>query len=252
MEKFLLNYKESQPNLGLIMYPESFMIGFEKKSEIRLIGKSGAGKTTYLRNLVINASYKYALGEFLYLDQKMKLPKSTDSILSIMGELVKYSIDIDLLCKYSEILGIENIINRETIYESFLIQPSGGEEKRILILRAIIGILMGKCRCRLIFNDEITAGLDEESWSKVRQVIDILKRDFRVFFITIDHHNITDVVEYLVCKEIVDVDVDLNSDEYPPLKSSYLINMYTILDETPKKKKTKVLTWIPEIDEHPF
>jgi len=247
MEKFMNTYKAAKPTLGLKMVPETFLSDFTKNMEIRLLGKSGAGKTTYLRNLVIRASGIYALGEFLYLDQKMHLPKSTSSILSIMGELVKGRVNINVLCRFAEILGIENVINQDTIHKPFLIQPSGGEEKRILILRAIIGILMGKSKVRVIFNDEITAGLDDDSWLKVRTVISLLKTEFGVYFISIDHHHIDKVIEYKVYKKVVNIATEEKEFE----GASWLIDMYKT-ESVDSKKNTEVLVWVPGVDPEPF
>ena len=101
--------------------------------------------------------------------------------------------------EYAEILGVDNIIKADTIDTTFN-NPSGGEEKRLLFLRAILPILHGITEVKVLFCDEITAGLDDANWRKMRKVIDELKlKGLKV--VTIDHHDFIPDISFNVQKK---------------------------------------------------
>ena len=110
------------------------------------------------------------------------------------------SCELATLYHYAGILGIQNIINDHTIDKPFK-KPSGGEEKRIMLLRAILPILHGHSDIKVLFCDEITSGLDEINRVKVRSLIDAIK-DKRVAIVSIDHGNIICDRSYKVQKKL--------------------------------------------------
>lgn len=186
LEKSLSEYETYEQGFDHIDV-EDIMVG---EDEVQLYGKSGCGKTTYMSQRVCKEFINTAKGQFIYMDQKMKLLKSQRNILSIMGDDLDHDsqMDVTMLLHYAKIMGIDNLINVATVRSPFE-KPSGGEEKRIMILRALLPLLLDVSNVKIIFNDEITAGLDDDSWHHVRDIIDILKAK-NVKFITIDHHKL--------------------------------------------------------------
>jgi len=158
--------------------------------ETQICGPSGCGKTTFMKKTVIRLFKKLSPGQFIYMDQHMRLLKSDRSILNIMSDdLVDGRLmNVNMLLYYALQLNIDNIINSDTIHELF-IEPSGGEEKRIMILRALLPLLLSASTVKIIFNDEITSGLDIDNWRNVRGIIEELKID-GIKFVTIDHHEL--------------------------------------------------------------
>jgi ABC-type lipoprotein export system ATPase subunit len=156
--------------------------------EIQLYGPSGCGKTSFMRNKVIELFMNSYPGQFIYMDQHMRLIITDRSILSIMSDDLQSPnmMDINTLLHYSKMLAIDNKINIDTSHKPFD-GVSGGEEKRIMTLRAWMPLLIGVSKVKVIFNDEITAGLDYDNWGHVRCIVNILKKT-GVQFVTIDHH----------------------------------------------------------------
>ncbi len=194
-ETFIKGYiKLDESKLIDLTDPVQVLKEFEYNSEIRLYGDSGGGKTTWMYKKVIKLMQTYKPGTWLLLDQQMKLRIDQRPIKVVMADYITDISDIsdhnytNTLLKYAEIMGISNLINESTLHKSF-IKPSGGEEKRILTLRAFLPILLGKSAIKIIFNDEITAGLDKENWSKVRKVVAEIKEKYGIKFLTIDHHD---------------------------------------------------------------
>ena len=218
--------------------------------EIRIKADSGGGKTTYVMNKIITLYKRFYVGQWLYMDQKMNIPKSSSSTIhEIMSQFMPHGkkADVTQLYRYSRVLGIDNVINKSTLNCTFT-KPSGGEEKRIMFLRAVLPILSGSSKVRAIFCDEVTAGLDDVNWARVRSVIDDIKKT-GVKFVTIDHHEFEADITYHVKKAVE----DLPSHELASVKPSWFDNMmntYRYRYKSPKEasKKTKVHVWLPEIE----
>jgi Fe-S cluster assembly ATPase SufC len=157
--------------------------------EVKLIGPSGCGKTTLMRKLIAEICNKFVLGYILYVDQFACLPAG----LSIEAyftsafpeDTLPDSFEEELL-RRAELLGIANVINRNTLKKDFS-NPSGGERKRIIVLKYILPILMDSSKVMIAFLDEVSAGLDEPSFAKVRNMIEEVKEK-GVKVVSIDHH----------------------------------------------------------------
>jgi len=251
--------KEYQPmnNLPLkTLYYSNILEPFLDNNvrEIRLCGASGDGKTSWMINKVINTYRNYYSGQWIYLDQKMKLLKSSKSIKQIMSDYLPKNIQInlDILFEYSIKMNIDNIINYDTINKPFK-KPSGGEEKRILILRAIMPILMKVTNIKIIFNDEVTAGLDENNWLLVRKIFTNLKEQFGIRFITIDHHNFDADINLSVKKKIIKkLTVKENIINNENFISKIFCNLYKKEQEKINKEDSQLYVWIPTIESEPL
>lgn len=190
--EFIVNSKPPSSNLPEPENPGEMINVFTDSSlsEIILVGPSGCGKTTLMRNIITEICDKFTLGFIMYIDQFACLP--------LKQEIYEYFIssfpspaDIpanfeDTLFILSEQLGISNVINKNTLHQSFS-NPSGGEKKRIIFLKYVFPILMGFSKVMIAFLDEVSAGLDTDSFAKVRIIIEELKTQ-GVKIVSIDHH----------------------------------------------------------------
>ncbi len=163
-------------------------------NEIELTGPSGCGKTTLMRRIIAEISTKFMLGYMLYIDQFACVPTGITireyyvSAFSPDRGTGIDEIENDLL-KWAKELCIDNVINTDTLNRPFF-NMSGGERKRIIFLKYTLPILMGVSNVMIAFLDEVSAGLDLESFSKVRAIIEAIKSK-GVKVISIDHHEHT-------------------------------------------------------------
>jgi ABC-type multidrug transport system ATPase subunit len=195
VENFLSNYvRLDETKLNPLEYPSQILKQLEHYNEVRLYAESGGGKTTWMKEKVAWVTENFIAGSWAYLEQKMRLPKTNLTIRQFMvhktaPSFLKDSLKVDKdLCHYADMIGIGNLINHNTLDKTFDC-PSGGEEKRILSLQAFLPILLGDDKVKVIFCDEITAGLDPKNFEKFRDLVQILK-DKGIRFITIEHHDI--------------------------------------------------------------
>ncbi len=223
-------------------------------TELRLYAESGGGKTTWMLRKVVQLMNRYKSG-WLYLDQRMRLPKDTRKIRQIMSDYIYTEINPtyfeNKLCEYAKIIGIENIINKDTLDTCFN-KPSGGEEKRILTLRGLLPILFGISNVKIVFNDEITAGLDDNNWLKVRNLIEFIKTNYGVKFVTIDHHEFTAQKLQVKKKTFNKTKLKVNTSNNNKNIITYLSGLFTsglIKDE--KENNKSILVWIDGMEEEP-
>jgi ABC-type lipoprotein export system ATPase subunit len=160
-------------------------------NEVQLFGPSGCGKTTFMKKTIIDLFINSHPGQFIYMDQHMRLIKTGRTILSVMSDDLPhpFNMNIQALLFFSEMLQITKIINASTLNLPFHNGVSGGEEKRIMILRTLLPLILKVHSVKVVFNDEITAGLDDEAWEQARELVNMLKSQ-GIKFITIDHHHI--------------------------------------------------------------
>jgi Fe-S cluster assembly ATPase SufC len=170
--------------------PRAMMPIFETGiSEVELCGPSGCGKTTLMRRIIAEICGKYVLGHILYIEQFACLPlgqQITEYYASAFPEGKLPANFEEELLRRADQLGISNVINGDTMKMPFL-KPSGGEKKRIIFLKYVLPILMGASNVMIAFLDEVSAGLDAESFAKVRAMIEEVK-GAGVKVVSIDHH----------------------------------------------------------------
>ena len=159
--------------------------------EARIMGKSGCGKTTYMKwNVVYELFKKHRNNVFwIYLDQTETILQHNiiTARMFVTEYLSEERLDDDVLFELAKRMGIGKIINKKTIDLPFK-SPSGGEKNRLMILRAILPIYLGNTKIKYIFADEVTANLDDDTFKIVRGIFEDLKKNYNIIFITIDHH----------------------------------------------------------------
>ena len=188
--EFMNNSQPSSDNLQKPTSPQEMMHVFKNSeiNEIELIGPSGCGKTTLMRKIIAEICNKFVLGYILYIDQFACLQSELsikEYYVSAFSEgKIPENFEEELL-HHAERLGIANIINKNTLIKPFS-NPSGGEKKRIIFLKYILPILMNSSTVMIAFLDEVSAGLDTDSFTKVRVMIEDVKKSVKV--VSIDHH----------------------------------------------------------------
>jgi ABC-type lipoprotein export system ATPase subunit len=166
---------------------------------IRISGKSGTGKTTFMKNLVVKMYRRYTV-DWIWMEQDTFVTDELIGVQMLSGvPQALWDDDLYLLMyEWAGRLGINQIICREKIGEKFQ-NPSGGEKKRITLLRLLMFTLYkikkGLHVPRFIVVDEPCAGLDNDTWMAVQSMFNhMTKHKIRIIFI--DHHDgaITDIV----------------------------------------------------------
>ena len=183
---------------------------FERRdiSEVVLIGPSGCGKTTLMKKLIVEISETFVPGVILYIDQFASLPVGQE-IYEYFASAFSNQLNPTLpenfkdeLFKLANRLDVLNVVNENTLHKPFSM-PSGGEKKRIIFLRYVFPILMRRSNVMIAFLDEVSAGLDANSFANVRSVIEDVKA-MNVRVVSIDHHQHSgsNVLEVAVYKNI--------------------------------------------------
>jgi len=204
LEDYLKSVVEEDCRKKTKLYDYSITDHHQKSKEYQIVGKSGSGKSTWMLAEVISLYRNYNVN-WIYLDQRMIIPKTSyltiREFLSAFVTKDSYSLD-SLIIDWAKYLELEAVINRNTLYKCFE-SPSGGEEKRIIILQKLLPILNGESNIKVIFADEITAGLDPNTHKLVRSLIERLKTEYDITIVNIDHHEYesSDLVKIGVVKE---------------------------------------------------
>jgi ABC-type multidrug transport system ATPase subunit len=189
--EFIASSQPPPTNPETPISPQSMMSVFENSEidEIELIGPSGCGKTTLMRKIIAEICNRFVLGYILYIDQFACLPSGLSIIQYYTSAFSEGKIPENFeeeLIKRAELLDIANVVNKETLRQPFSI-PSGGEKKRIIFLKYILPILLNSSTVMIAFLDEVSAGLDVDSFAKVRTMIEEVKTK-GVKVVSIDHH----------------------------------------------------------------
>lgn len=210
LEEYLKSFVPNHNNIkfDLTKYNITRKYILPKTNEYKIIGKSGSGKSSWMRKHVIDL-YKYHKVCWIYMDQRMKILNS--SKIKIYDFLTNENNIENEIYYWAKYLKLYKIINPNTIYKPFS-SPSGGEEKRIIILKKILPILLNKIKVKIIFADEICAGLDHITATIIRNLIELLKKDYNIIFVNIDHHKYKspDLIKFKV-KKICDQEYLFNN-----------------------------------------
>ena len=265
MEKLLKTWK---PLKRVTLEPEFSLYdviqGLSPREMIRIHGKSGGGKTSWMVQTLIKLYRKYSNVQWSYLDQKMKLNMEVETIREIMQERLKCPFQEFILFNYADKLGLSHLINLNTLDKPFK-NPSGGEEKRILLLAGLLPILHNEGIIKVLFLDEVTTGLDPDNFHNAISVIDEI-RQMGIAVIIIDHHEFESVKptkEITVNKKIYNVpqEEEIDYDKYSSHNTSFWEKVKRIVSvwwdsqlqnyqQVKTDDKTKVIAWL-EGDEEP-
>jgi len=214
--------------------------------EIRIIGNSGDGKSYLIKKIISQICDKFTLGFIIYIDQFTSLPQGM-TLKQYFSSAFQNPVEcMHKLFKYAEILGISNIVNEQNIEMPFS-NPSGGETKKLVLLRYILPILMCESNIMILFLDEVSAGLDDISFTKVRSLIDEVKAK-GVKVVSIDHHEYPTDYNVKVFKKIIPSNYShLQSNK----KKQSLIRVYPQQEENAIKanhETTEIVVWSPDLD----
>lgn len=173
--------------------------------EYRIIGASGSGKTTWMTKSIMNLKRTY-YPKWYYLEQAASVQRNKHVTIREYFKLGLSNQDREIdheIVTYAEMLGLATIINDDTLGSSFQ-KPSGGETKRILALKKFLPILVGDTKPQVVFADEIMTNLDDQNFLRVRQLIELIKKNYNITFVIVEHRDYqseTRVVNLSVRKE---------------------------------------------------
>jgi len=162
---------------------------------IRLVGDSGCGKSSYILGEVSRLYYSLNgrnICQWIYLDQRMCIPKSSAKI-TFLQYLRKGDTRIGRksVLRWAARLRLDKVVTAESLNAPSQ-SPSGGEEKRVVILRELLPVLCGLRTVVAIFCDEVTAGMDMHTRESVRGVFaEVMRMCPGCRLMWIDHHNYT-------------------------------------------------------------
>jgi len=261
---FIINSKPTPCNLSEPENPGDMMNIFNNASvsEIILVGPSGCGKTTLMKTLITKICDNFALGFIIYIDQFACLPLQQEIyeyFISSFPDLTDIPLDFEYtLFNLSDKLGISNIINKDTLHQSFS-NPSGGEKKRIIFLKYVLPIIMGFSKVMIAFFDEVSAGLDADSFAKVRIIIEELKL-LGVKIVSIDHreHFGKNSLKVEVFKDIREKEQKLSEKKCLSLWQKIILAFFpydyhqneehNMIDLENGEKETTIIVWAPLLD----
>ncbi|MEM1610914.1 MAG: ATP-binding cassette domain-containing protein [Sulfolobales archaeon] len=168
-----------------------------------IVGESGSGKTTlgkvsirliepsFGRILFMDRDVTYVKGEDLKLFRrstgivfqdpyKSLHPRKT--IIEIISEpLIIHGNDADEARKKAEELATLSGLPKELLYK-YPHQLSGGQRQRVAIIRALI------YKPKLLVLDEPTSALDVSTQAQILNLLEDLKREFKLSYILITHN----------------------------------------------------------------
>lgn len=222
--------------------------------EVVLCGPSGCGKTTLMRKIIADICSKYALGYIIYVDQFACLSmehRIAEYYASAFPERhVPENFEEELVHRASQ-LGLSNLITRDTLKQPFS-KPSGGEKKRIIFLKHVLPILMGASKVMVAFLDEVSAGLDGESFAKVRAMIEEVK-ERGVKVVSIDHHehegmNVLKVQVFKRVHEVFSKGLPKGVSQWRKWVLHFFPRFYHKADDLEGgERKTEVQVWAPAL-----
>jgi Fe-S cluster assembly ATPase SufC len=221
--------------------------------EIRIVGNSGHGKSYLVKKIISQICDTFTLGFIIYIDQFTSLPQGMTLkqyfTSAFQNPIILHDEFKQKLFEYAEILGISNIVSEQNIEMPFS-NPSGGETKKLVLMRYILPILMDKSNIMIMFLDEVSAGLDEVSLTNVRSLIEKVKSK-GVKVVSIDHHDYPTDYNVRVFKKIIPtshVKIDI-------LISSFMCRIfprvYPQKEDTVMKTvqvTTDIAVWAPDLD----
>jgi ABC-type lipoprotein export system ATPase subunit len=255
---FLNNSKPPPTDLIKPKDPADMMPIFSDKEikEIRLTGISGCGKSTMIKKIISQICDKFMSGFVIYLEQLASLPIGMTLREYFASSFSNPDVPPDSfqnkLFEYANMLNLSNIVNLTTLEQPFE-KPSGGEIKRLIFLREVLPILMENSHCMILFADESSAGLDEQSFSTLRVLIEEIKaRGVRV--VSIDHHDYSTNLSVEVFKKKVQIPNPKSKKVMPSLLQKMMQKLFPFRYQEEKEPDlemgegaTNIVVWAPAL-----
>lgn len=179
-------------------------IKFEPGMVTAIVGKSGSGKTTILNTL--SKLYPISSGEILF-DEENQNSLTRESIRSNVGQISQMPYIFDTTVKQNLLFAAPNATDEEladalqqaqlyddikemkngldTIIGENGIKLSGGQRQRLAIARLLLK------QNKVIVFDEATSSLDNNSQSKIVEILDALKKDRTIIVVA---HRLSTIV----------------------------------------------------------
>ena len=199
LESFSFRYRgTSHPALNIerLTLPEGRVIG--------VVGKNGAGKTTFVRSLAgLDSKAKGVLhhGGCTYRRPKERLRHVYLVMQDVNHQLFGESVDSDLFIdsenflrdRESEITEILTSLNLEDKRDRHPMSLSGGERQRVAIAGALV------CGREILIFDEPTSGLDYRHMKQAaKELSDLTRQGRTVFVVTHDVELLAECCDFLL------------------------------------------------------
>lgn len=213
------NYKSYN---GVVEVFRDLSIEISDETFITLIGKSGSGKSTFLKlisgllkptsgNIYIDGEDLWAMSgsnrlqfitkriAHIYQDFRLIPDMSNLDNITLPSVIRKEKIDLGYLDYIIDMLDIKDLLCR------FPSQVSGGQQQRVCVARALV------MKPSIVLADEPTGNLDSDTSSKLIQLIlDVHNRTRQTFVIATHDSDIASVAKQIlvvkertVCREIL-------------------------------------------------
>ena len=136
----------------------------------------------------------------------------------------------------------DQVINRNTLTKPFG-KPSGGEENRIGVIQTILplylGIELNEQIPPILFVDEATSGLDDDTYKLVRSIFNELRDEHNITIVIIDHHdNLDKKVTHLYVKKRDRESTFILPEKIQCTSSlGYLVDLFIGIEEEEKEKE---------------
>ncbi|MEM1582268.1 MAG: metal ABC transporter ATP-binding protein [Candidatus Bathyarchaeia archaeon] len=207
MSEYIISIRDVSVRLNGRTVLEDISLDIEKPSLIMVVGPNGAGKTTLLKTLLgiikpfkgevevlgLNPFKERAKVRRLigYVPQRDRISSETPLRVGevvLMGVLLRKRFPRAIFKE--DIESAKNALaclNMEDKWNSFFSELSGGQQRRVLIARALAS------NPQLLLLDEIFAGLDFESQERMLNVLEMLKDGGRTVMIV--EHELDPVID---------------------------------------------------------
>lgn len=228
----------------------------EDIKEVKLCGVSGCGKSTLMKQVISGICSKWQLGNIRYIDQFASLPLEMTLFEYFSAAFpdpntLPTTFETELYM-YAAMLGIDDIVKSTKLNQQFD-DPSGGERKRIIFLHYVLPILMGESSVGIMLLDEVSAGLDPLTFSKVRALLQKVKEK-GVRVVSIDHHDYHTDLSVEVFKKVVPAHKPETAKTMPSLVRRLMMKLFPFRYHEEKgpdlesgEVPTDIRVWAPKL-----
>ncbi len=140
----IIEFHKVSKSFGDLKILDNFTYNFKRFEKIGIVGKNGVGKTSFV-NLILNKlepdAGKIVIGDtisFGYYDQKGLAFKDDQKVIDVVKEIADY-IPLEKGKTITASQMLERFFFPKNMHYNFVYKLSGGEKKRLYLLRILMG-----------------------------------------------------------------------------------------------------------------